>query len=188
MVSKRVLLLQNELISNLILKHKCAISKERYLEIICHSLGFDVSVNIRVPEQSLVTIAPEEFLLPDVLVVVLSGPLFIWDFSQMLSVFSMVQFNLTNWDGSQKNNRESNNVRYFFPHIGDTLGVFRLFLGSFLESFTSLLVNLYTGESSIVNKLRYVTMTMAVGVEPHKVTLCQFPKHFNCISREALCC
>lgn len=53
----------------------------------------NVSVDNWVPEQSLVTITPEEWLNSNVLIFVVSWPFGIWNMLQMLTVIVMFLFN-----------------------------------------------------------------------------------------------
>lgn len=91
-------------------------------------LVLNVSVDIRVPEQGLVTITPEEVFGSNVLVLVLLRPLLVRHVSQVLSVLSMVKLNLGDWDSSQNKNWNSNKVSDLLPQSGDTSRVSGLVL------------------------------------------------------------
>jgi hypothetical protein len=100
-------------------------------------LRLDMSVDVRVPEQGLVTVTPEELLLSHVLVFVLSWPFFITQMGKVLSVFSVVQFNFDNWNSSQQDSWKGNEVNGLLPSVGDTFGVVDFFFVGLLEGFTS---------------------------------------------------
>lgn len=116
-------------------------------------LSLNVSVDVGVPEQGLVTIAPEELLLSDVLVVVLHRPLLVREVSHVLSVLSVLQLNVDNWDSSQSNGWECNDVDQLLPSGSNALRVVDLLLISLLEGLTSLLVDLAGRESCVVEEL-----------------------------------
>lgn len=75
----------------------------------------DVSVTVAVPEQSLITITPEELLVSDVLIIVLGWPFFIGQMLLVLSVLSVVQFNVDDWDSGQDNGWNGNKVGDLLP-------------------------------------------------------------------------
>jgi hypothetical protein len=132
-----------------------------------------VSVDIRVPEQSLVSVTPEKLLLSNVLVLVLGGPFLIGELSQVLSVLGVMHFNVHNWNSGQCNGREGNQVSQSLPGVGNSFGMvsfFRLFLDEF---FTSLFVHM--GKSGLGNVLGH--MTVARGVEAGKGALAGSSKH-----------
>lgn len=87
-----------------------------------------MSVDIRVPEQGLVTITPEEVSGSNVLVLVLLRPFLIRQVSQVLSVLSMVKLNLGNWNSSQNKNWNGDKVSDFLPQSSDTSRVSSLVL------------------------------------------------------------
>lgn len=91
-------------------------------------LVLNVSVDVRVPEQGLVTITPEEVSGSNVLVLVLLRPLLVRQVSQVLSVLSMLKLDLGHWNSSQNENWDSNKVGDFLPQSGDTSRVSSLVL------------------------------------------------------------
>lgn len=135
-------------------------------------LILDVSVDVRVPEQGLVSVTPEKLLLSQVLVLVLSWPFFVWDLTQVRSVLSMVQFGLAHRNGCQENGWQGNKVGDFQPQVGDTFGVVNLFLVFLDESFTGLFV---VSESILLDQLRH--MAVAMRVVSHKGTLGNSSEH-----------
>lgn len=102
----------------------------------------NVSVDLRIPEQGLVTITPEEVSGSEVLVGVLDGPCLISEVAFVLSVLSMVQFYLDDRDSGQNDGRESNEVGDLLPSGSDGARVLDLFLVSFFECLASLQVGL----------------------------------------------
>lgn len=132
-----------------------------------------MSVDVRVPEQGLVTIAPEELLLSKVVVFVLSRPLRVRQVTQVLSVLSMLQFNTGNWDGSQQDDWQSNVVGDLGPQLGDTLRVVNFLRAFSDELFTSLLV---VSEGIFQDVLGHVAVAM--GVESNEIASSQVSKHF----------
>lgn len=137
-------------------------------------LLLDVSVDVRVPEQGLVAVTPEELLGSQVLVFVLSGPLFVGHVSQVVSVLTVLQLNTTDRNGSQNNGWDSHVVGNLGPQLGDTLRVVDLLSVFLLESLTSGLVDL---EGIVLDELGHVTVAVAVGVESSKGTVRQISKH-----------
>lgn len=126
------------------------------------SLILNVSVDVGVPEQGLVTVTPEELVGSDVLVLVLSGPLLIGNVSHVLSVLGVLLLNLANGDGGQEDGRDSNHVGQFLPQLGDTLGVVSLVLNGLNPLLAGSGVAL-TGEGVLVDELGSAKRT--VGVE-----------------------
>lgn len=134
----------------------------------------NVSIHVRVPEQSLVTIAPKELLGSQVLVFVLSGPLFIGEVSQMLSVLAVLQFHTSDRNGSQKNSWNSNEVSDLGPQLGDALRVVNFLSILFLEGLTSGLVG---NESVVLDVFGHMAVAVAVGVEPDECAVDQSAEH-----------
>lgn len=141
-------------------------------------LRLNVSVDVRVPEQSLVSVTPEKLLLSKVLVLILSGPFFIWKLSQVLSVLGMMHFNVHNWNGGQCNGRECNQVSQSLPGVGNSFGMLSFFRLFFDEFFTSFFVHMW--ESGLGNVLGH--MTVARGVEAGKGALAGSSKHRDGLS------
>lgn len=137
-------------------------------------LLLDVSVDVRVPEQGLVAVTPEELLGSQVLVFVLSRPLFVGHVSQVVPVLTVLQLNTTDRNGSQNNGWDSHVVGNLGPQLGDTLRVVDLLSVFLLESLTSGLVDL---EGIVLDELGHVTVAVAVGVESSKGTVRQISKH-----------
>lgn len=127
-------------------------------------VGLDVSVDIRVPEQGLVTVTPEESVLSQVLVVVLNLPFLVSKVLQVFSVFSMLQFNVTYWDRSDENSWDSNEVSDSLPQLGDTLRVVDFFFVVLDKGFSSGLVDFGWGIGSFAYELGNA-VAVAVRVE-----------------------
>ena len=144
------------------------------------NLVLNVSVEVIVPEQSLVTITPEAFVGSDVLVVVLHWPLFIREVLGVLSVLSVLQFNFDNWDSSEKNGWEGNKVGDLLPQVGNTFRMVNLFFSLFDELFTGCLV--HNRESGFVYVLGS-TEAMAVRVETGEAALNCSSKHSWVVAR-----
>lgn len=100
----------------------------------------DVSVDDWVPEQSLVTVTPEERLPSDVHVLVVSWPVGIWDVGQVGPVLSVLLLNEVGVDGSQQDGWGSNEVRNLEPELVCALTVGGLGLQGLLERLSSSLV------------------------------------------------
>lgn len=132
-----------------------------------------MSVDIWVPEQSLVTVTPEELLLSDVLVFVLSWPFVVRQVTQVLSVLGVLELNVSDWDGSQSNDWKSNEVSDLGPQLGDTLRVVHLLVVFSDKLFAGLLV---VSEGILSEELR-VTVAVAVGVESDEVASSQVSEH-----------
>lgn len=139
-------------------------------------LVLHVSVDVGVPEQRLVSIAPEKLLLSNVLVVVLSRPLLITEMSHVFSVVSVVDLHLGDRNGSQSHHWEGNEKSDFLPQGGHPLGVVGGFLHLLLECFTSLLVVLVL-EGVLLDELGHVTV--AAGVESLERALGGSSKHLD---------
>lgn len=133
-----------------------------------------MSVDIRVPEQSLVSITPEKVLGSDVLVFILSWPLLIGQVSQVLSVLSMVKLNLGNWNSSQNKNWNSNEISDFLPQTGDACRVM---------SFVFKILNVFLASSLVVLTLEWVFLNelrngaVAVGSVSLECTLSKSSEH-----------
>lgn len=97
----------------------------------------DVSVDDWVPEQSFVTIAPEERLLSDVLEFVVSWPVFIFDVLQVFTMFSVFSFDEIGVDGGQSDSWSSNEYGDLPPQVGGLLGVLGTVLDIVLVSLSS---------------------------------------------------
>lgn len=134
-----------------------------------------MSVDVRVPEQGLVSIAPEELLQSNVLVFVLSGPLLVAEVSLVLSVVGVVKLHLSDRDGSQCHHWEGNKESDLLPQSGNTLRVVGGLLHLLLEGLTSLLVVLSL-ESVLLDELGHVAVT--VGVESLERALGSSSEHF----------
>lgn len=81
---------------------------------------FDVSVDRRVPEQSLVTITPEEVLVSDILELHLLWTFQVWDLGVFSTVVGVLHLHKVCVDRSQANGRKSNQKGDFLPQAAGT--------------------------------------------------------------------
>ena len=134
-----------------------------------------MSVDVGVPEQRLVSIAPEELLLSDVLVLVLHGPLLVGQVSQMLPVFGVVKLDFGDRNGRQEHNRQRHVKRDLLPQFRDALRVVGLLVLGLLKRLAGLLV-VEVLEWVFFDELRHVTV--AVRVESLERALGEISEHF----------